>query len=609
MKLRILIAAVIAAVVAAAAIAYQTHTARSQPAPSLTAYVPQDALLSIESPNFAALLHRWQNSAESKSWLASENYSVFQNSRLFGRLSDAQDQFATAAGIPAGTQLLNQVAGQQSVFAWYDVGNLEFLYITRMPAVQSNRTMLLQSRAKFERRHSGNADFYIRIDTPAGGQQRTVAFAQVSTPSGDLLLLATREDLISNALALIAGHAEVQSLSQETWFTDASAGLKKERATEKSPPALHMVLNLDRIVPMAQFRTYWVQQNITWMHQYRAAVSDLYLEPTAFREERALLPKTSEPAAPTSDASQLATLAPPNTGFFRALATSDPTDAVTALQEKLLGAYTPQKPRNEYAPDPDLDAPQIGSDTDLETRIDTPPPIAPAASYQALTKTLADANFDAVLTLSSAQSPTNQEGLWVPIHSAVVLHAANPWNPQSLADALQQSLRGSLTAANLGIEFRPAPAVAQTIYALTGPRPLFFTIVASPTRGNLAILADDQPLLLAILQQSTQPAAPATSPATLIAGFDHTSQRAPYARLTALIDGTNHPPLRTVPTATTDSNAPLPDPAQTTSIPTFFSQDMRSLSDTFAALQSERLVQRTQGGNLRQTVTYQWQSQ
>jgi hypothetical protein len=604
-KLRILIACILAAALAAAAIAYQTHAARPQPAPSLTAYVPQDALLSIESPNFAALLHRWQNSAESKSWLASENYSVFQNSRLFGRLSDAQDQFAAAGGVPAGTQFLNQVAGQQSVFAWYDVANLEFLYITRMPAAQSNQTTLLQSRSTFERRHAGNADFYIRT---SGKTYGTVAFAQVSTPSGDLLLLATREDLIANALALIAGKAQVQSLAQEPWFTDASAALP----SQKSPPALHMVLNLDRIVPLPQFRTYWIQQNITWMHQYRAAVSDLYLEPAAFREERALLPKSSEPAPSATDISALTTLVPPQTGVFRALATSNPSDAVNALQEKLLGAYTPEKPRNEYAPDPDLETPQSGSDTDLETRIDTLPPAAAKASYDALTNTLTSANFDAVLTLSSAQSPANKDGLWVPIRSAVVLHAANPWNPQSLAAALQQSLRGSLTAANLGIEFHPTsvPAVAQTVYALTGPRPLFFSIVASPARGNLAILADDQPLLRAILQQSTQPAAPATHPATLIAGFDHTSQRAPYARLTALIDGTNHPPVRTQPPTSTDANSPPPDPSPTTpSSPNFFSQDMQSLSDTFAALQSERLVQRTLDGNLRQTVTYQWQPQ
>jgi hypothetical protein len=618
-KLHIALAAIL--FITLAALAYQSH-APHQPVvpPSLTAYVPQDALLSIESPDFAALLKRWSNSAESKSWLTSDNYSVFQNSRLFSRLSDAQEQFAATAGVPAGIPLLSQVAGTQSVFAWYDVGNLEFLYITHMSAGQANRTALLQSRSSFQRRHAGNADFYIRTGTPAGGQQRTVAFAQVSTPSGDLLLLSTREDLIANALALVAGNATVQPLDREPWFTDASAALP----WEKSPPALHMVLNLDRIVPMAQFRTYWVQQNITWMDQYRAAVSDLYLEPSSFREERVLLPKSPPQLASTSatDASQLAALAPPGTGFFRALVTTNPLDAVDAIQEKLLGAYTPEKARDEYAPDPDIEPPQSGSAGDLETRIDTPTPVSASASYDALTHTLQSAGFDALLTLCSAQLPAAKEGLWVPIHSAVVLHAANPWNPQILASALQQSLRGSLTASDLGIEFHPTQAPSnQTIYALTGPRPLFFATTTSAVQGNLAILSDDQPELLTLLAGVHQPVQP-TSAASLVAGFNHTSQRAPYIRLSSLIDGNNQKPSAT-PTSVplqppanseaddSDQTPPTPYAADTrvNANPTFFSHNIRSLSDTFITLDSERLVQRTVDSNLRQTVTYQWQPQ
>ena len=187
---------------ASIAIAYQIRAAQQPAAPaSLTAYVPQDALLTIESPDFSALLHQWTNSAESKSWLSSDNYSVFQNSRLFVRLNDAQTSFATAAGSPAGVDLLSQVAGKQSVFAWYDIGKLEFLYITRMPADQADRTQIFQARSTFQRRHAGNSDFYIRT---SGGDYGTVAFARVPGASGDLVLLSTREDLIANALKLIA---------------------------------------------------------------------------------------------------------------------------------------------------------------------------------------------------------------------------------------------------------------------------------------------------------------------------------------------------------------------------------------------------------------------
>ncbi len=581
-----------------AAVAYQVRTAQRSVAPqSLTAYVPQDALLTIESPDFAALLHRWTNSAESKTWLASDNYAVFQNSRLFGRLTDAQTTFATAAGIPAGANLLNQVAGEESVFAWYDIGKLEFLYITRMPAAQANQSQLLQSRSSYQRRHAGNSDFYIRTSNT---DYSTVAFAQVSTPSGDLLLLATREDLIANALTLIAARSPANSVRQEPWFRDATAALPPERPV----PALHMVLNLDLIAKDPHFQSYWIQRNITWTRQFRAAASDLYLEPRRFREERVLLPKspTSETAA-APDIAALAALAPPSTGVLRAVATGDPSIAVTAIQEKLLGSYTAPPPDTEYAPDPDLETPQTGSAGDLEILIDTPPPVSPTASADGLTQVFQSANLDAVLTLSSAQSPAERGAVWVPIHSAVVLHAASPASPQAVASALQQELRGSLTAANIGIDLHPTDEAGTTIYAVTGPQPLLFALSSTPANGNLILLADDKPLLVDLLhnlatisQQKT-----ATS-VTLIAAFNHTSQRTPYARLTSLIDGTNNQAREPSPNVAADPNG------NAGGAPTFFSRNIRSLSDAFATLESERVIERTVDSNLRQTVTYTWQT-
>jgi hypothetical protein len=584
MKPRILVlAAVLTAIATVAALAYQSRRPATVAPKRLTAFLPQDALLTIESPNFAALLQRWQSSQEAKTWLASDDYAVFQNSGLFLHLASFQDEFAQAAGIPLGTPFLNQIAGAESVFAWYDIRELQFLYITRMAPGQAAQIQLLQSRGRFERRHAGNADFFLRTTT-TDGATRTVAFAQLSTPSGDLLLLATREDLLANALALLAGNAPVSSVAQEPWFHDASAALPPE----KSPPALHMVLNLDRIAVDPHFESRWIQQNISEMRQYRAAVTDLYLEPTAFREERALLPKSPPSGANPTDVTALAALAPPETGLARAVATENPADAIAAIQEKLLGTQAPAKTNPETAPDPTLEAPQTGTKQDLETRIDTPPPAAATASTQALSQALQTAHLDAVLTLGSALPPTT---LWVPIHSAVVLRATSTFNPQMLANTLQQALRGSLTTSNLGIEFHPATVFGHEIYALTGPHPLFFAVSSTPTQGNLALLTDNQPLLLQLLNNASTPAPHPAAPATTIAVFNHATQREPYARLTALIDGTNTP--------LTPGVSPQP--------PAFFSQNIASLSATFARLESERFTQSPTPTSLRQTVLYQWQ--
>jgi hypothetical protein len=592
----------LAATSAAAAIGYQMHTAASHAAPtSLSAYVPQNALLTLESPDFASLLNRWSSSPESKSWLASDNYSVFQNSRLFGRLTDAQTAFADAAGIPANTDLLHQIAGKQSIFAWYDIGKLEFLYITRISPTQAAQSQLLQSRSTFQLRHAGSSDFYIRTKST---DFSTVAFAQVHTPSGDLLLLATREDLIANALNLIAATPSTASIQQEPWFADATSALAAQTGTaESTPPALHMVLNLDRIVPDPHFRSYWIQRNITWTKQFRAAASDLYLSPNTFREERILLPKSTldAPASPLLTA--LAELPPTDTGVFRATATHDTAFAITAIQEKLLGADTAPHDTSSYAPDPSLDAPTSGSSADLETSIDTLPPVPASASTAALAHALQASGLDAVLTLASAETPSEKSALWIPIHSGVVLHTTSAVTSTDLAAALQQTLRGTLTASNLGISFQSQTESGTSVFALTGPRPLFFAIPSSPL-GNLIFLTDDQPLLLSLLHNlSTTKSTTDDIPATTIAVFHHTTQRAPYLRLTSLIDGTNNPTPKNSPS--NDNGDPN---TEVTATPTFFNKNIGSLSSTFAALDSERVLEQSSGPNLRQTVIYTWKA-
>jgi len=447
MKLRSkpIFAAVSVLLCALAAWAFQAaRQAAAPPPPSLTAMLPQGALLTIESPDFAALLHSWNASPEQKAWLASDNNRVFSNSRLFGRLNDARTEFEAAATPPKGESpsfdgdFLTQVAGRQSIFAWYDIGNLEFLYITRISSAQAANISLLKQRAGWSVRQSAGVTFYLRKTSSADaasdsaqGKARTVAFAQ----DNGLLILATREDLIANALALIHPAPNAQSVATEPWYAEVSAAL----APQTPAPGLHMVLNLDRLTRLAYFRSYWVQGNISQMQQYRAAVSDLYLTPAQFREERALLPADPDSLADEADVASLAALAPASNGVYRARATSDPDEAVAALEEKLLGRIALADVPSKSAPDPSLDAPQSGSSTDLETRVDTPAPVSEAVSNRALADALKAASLDAILTYSTAQPPATAAGLWVPIHSAVVLHAKSAWNPQALQTALQQS--------------------------------------------------------------------------------------------------------------------------------------------------------------------------
>jgi hypothetical protein len=564
--------------------AYQaTRPPATKPA-SLAAMLPQGALLTIETPDFAGLLRDWNASPEQRGWLKSENYGVFANSHLFGRLNDARAEFEAAANATPERDnafdgdFLRQVAGGESAFAWYDVNSLEFLYITRVSEAQAGKISLLKQRAGWTARQSAGLTFYLRTGggsaDSAVGKARTVGFAVVPDAGGDLLVLGTREDLIANALGLIRPEKGVFSVVNEGWYTEVSAAQTPHFVT-----TLHMVLNLERLVKLPAFSSYWIQENGAEIGKYRSAVVDLVREPKAFREERTLIPKSGEDAVSTEvDLGALVGLLPAD-GVYRAMAGPEVKDAVAMLDEKMLG-----RPREEAllatnAPDPELRVRGAGSAADLETRIDAAPLVLAGASSEVLRGLLQAAAPDAVVSYTSARMPAEEGGVWVAIHNAVLLHASEPWRVEAVQAALQQSLRGSLTAAGLGLEFQAETAGGQTIYALGGPKPMWFAV-----RGGLWVLADDRALLVGILDH---PAVAAGVPATTLAGFNHSAQRAPFARLTGLIDGTNHG-------------------AEAAATPAYFSRNLGSLSDSFAALGSEQFTERRDGSNVRQTVVYAW---
>jgi hypothetical protein len=605
---------------AATAAVWSVFESTSQSAPNLAAMLPQGALLTIEAKDFTGLLKHWNDSPEKAAWLKSDNYSVFSRSRLFGRLGDAQGEFARAAGLPPDMSFLTEVAGARSVFAWYDIGNLEFLYITQLPSGAAEKTRLMQMRGKFATRQIGNQTFYVRTqpdpsgtseEDQAAGQPRTVAFAT----SGDWLLLATREDLMAGALTLISdknssakANNPLTSVSMEPWFTDA-------HAAAKDPGELRMTLNLEKIVPTPYFRSYWVQRNITEMKQFRSAVTDLHMDTDTFREERVLLPKSApEDANPTPNLAALTSLLPQHAGVYRAVASPTIDTAIASLNEKLLQRGAGASNNLRLAPEADLTVPEAGTAGDLETRIDSIA-IANAAHTNAgselapLRQTLADSGLESMMTLSRTNDAA--DGIWIPFQSAIVFSAAKDWDTAAMQSALLLAMQAHLTAGGLGLEWKPVQSKQGTYFEISEARPLELAI-----KGKLCLLADDPGLMLEMLQHlssatanretnrrsasrsgaksgPTSDTAGSPSQAIVLAGFDLPEERASFARWSTLVDRTSGP-------------AGASNQAGNASEPAFFSQNMRSLSDAFAALQSERLVERRDGTLTRQTVTYAW---
>ena len=264
----------ITAVVVAAAAGYW---ALAQPAPAqLPAIVPAGALVYLEAKDFGALVADWNGSAEKRTWLASANYQAFSRSSLFLKLGQAQTEFAAAAGLPADYALLGSVAGGNSALAIYNIGDLEFLYVTRLASARAVDTALWKSRGTYQTRTAGGVTYYLKEDAVS---RRTAAFAY----TGGMLLLATKGDLIAGALELIA-QTPRPSIASESWFSDAV------KAAAPGANQLRMVYNLERLIATPHFRSYWIQRNVSDLREFRCGLADLERASRGeMRERRVLL--------------------------------------------------------------------------------------------------------------------------------------------------------------------------------------------------------------------------------------------------------------------------------------------------------------------------------
>jgi hypothetical protein len=547
--------------------AYQAATS-SAPEPALSGFVPSGASLYLQTKDFSSLLADWDKSREKPLWLKSNNYEVFSRSRLFLRLKDASHEFSTAAGIPADTNLLAQVAGRQSALAIFDIGKLQFLYITRLPSASSMQSALWQTREKFETRSAGGVTFFVRRDPDSA---REVAFAV----NGGYLLLATQERLLAGALELMA-NGNAPSIESESWWSQSVAAASKESD-------LRMVLNLEKIVPSPYFRSYWVQPNISELENYSAAISDLTRSGKEFREDRILLRKApatigASAAAGPAAVADLVRFVPAQSGVYQVAANPAPAICLALLETKILAPHLGPAVAAKLAPDVLLSNGETGAATDLETRIDQPPVAATVSvdSMAPLQKLLAENPVSAILVVQSTER--NPDGVFVRIHSAIAFLGQSEWNEAAVRTALVDFVRPGLTTGDMGVEWDNNAGHIE----LDGLWPM-----AVAVRGKYLLVSDDAELLAGMLAKAKINPHATMEPAAYAAGFDHRHDRENFMRLTGLLDDA------------AGNSAPG-------HIPSFFSENIASLSSTLAGVASEKVVIRDTRDQENQTVAYEW---
>ena len=531
--------------------------------PELSRLTPPGPALYLEAKDLGALLRDWNGSQEKKLWLASDNFQVFSRSRLYLKLQQAQTEFAAAAGVPPDMDLLSNVAGAQSALAMYDIGKLEFLYITRLSSDRFAGGALWKTRGNFQPRQSAGLDYFVKTD-PA--TRRVAAFAAVK----DHVLLATREDALAAALSLLAGQ-EGPSVAGESWF----AGATREA---KSPGELRLVMNFEQLVKSPYFRSYWIQRNITELKQYTAAIADASRAPSELRENRVLLRATEiAPAWNEAAVGEIQRLAPSNASVYRAWASPSSNEAFRLLDRKFLRPRSNALVPSKSAPVVSLDGGAVGNEGDLETRIDEPPLETGASVAGELETLLAAIKLEAMLDVGATR--VQSDGVFVGTDSAVVLLAGSNWNARALRDAMAAALTRLLSSDQLGVHWVERRAGANIYHELDGLSPLSIA-----TNGRLLAIATRRELLESILSGiPNQPAAGAR----YAAAYRHAQELPNFVRMMRLIDA----PL---------AKATAPDAAE----PAFFSGNLASLGHTLGRVDSESIAVHDTGAVVTQSLVY-----
>ncbi len=542
------------ALLVAAGLAFQQVTANSR---DLATLVPPGPLLYLEAKSFHSLLAEWNGSNTKAAWLKSSDYEVFSRSRLLQRLELSQTEFAAAAGLPPDMNLLESAAGGQSAIALYDIGNLEFLYLTHMPAGQFGATELWKLRGSYQPRQAAGVSYYVKTD-PA--TRHTAAFAAAQ----GYVFLGTREDLVAGALTLLAGQTSV-SARQEAWFD------RSVQAT--GPPGeLRLVMNLARLAATPHFRSYWIQRNVSQVKRFSAGMADLNRAGGNYQEDRVFLRATEEQRAWNENAvTQAARFAPANAGFVQGWASPTPDQVWTLLHSRVLDPKPAGEASSNRAPQVNLTEGVSGSESDLETRIDSPPvDLTDQPEYQPLQRLLRAVPIDAMVQIRTTR--TLPGGVFAGIDSGVVLLSGADWDATATRNALSTALASAWSIGTIGGlwqqqgQYLELPGLASVKLAFN---------------GRALLIATSKELMDAML---ASPAA--TLPAARYAAiYRHARELKNLTHITALIDTPN-----AVAAGGTE--------------PPFFSRNLASLGETLSWVDSESITVHDTGASVKETVIY-----
>src|SRR5262245_12206120 len=435
---RVTLLVMIALCVAAGVWAVAQVSVAPQP---LSKWMPGGALLYLESSDFATQLQDWNRSDVRTNWLASKNNEHFLTTRLALKLKEVYGEFSGAAGFEPNLTELETVAGTDSALGLYDIGRLDLVYISKLPAARLAQNVLTRVRSDYQARTLASDTYYVRQSG-----NRSAAFAVVS----DYVVVSTREDLLVAALQLIHGSTTERSVSQDTSYTDSMTAMGSEA---DGSVALRLVMDLPRVIGTSYFRSYWVQRNTAEFRPYSALLSQVRRTAGALEEKRVLI-RTEQATISTHEAATAALqrYIPNDAGLFRLWDTTSVDFAMDLIRQKFFAAGSGPSIVRESAPAMGSDGP-VGSESDLQTRIDEAPKpsLGGGLILDPLKTIVAAAGVEAILHLESSVPP---DDTFVRSDAAIALRASSAWNAAAVQSALTSAVESYQSVGGTGLRWR-----------------------------------------------------------------------------------------------------------------------------------------------------------
>ena len=507
---------------------------------TVASLLPAGALLYLEAKDFHRILSQWNGSSEKKSWLGSRNFQQLSVSRLIERLSQAQGEVESIAGIPVNMDFTDQVAGSRSGFAFYDFSKLTFVYATEIGENRLEGSALWRSRRSFQSREVAGVPFYLKADAAS---HRTVAFASYK----GWLTIATDEERMAQTLTLLSG-GKAPAVAGEPWYVRAV----KERAEQGD---LRLVYNMAAVLATPQFRSYWLHRNASELKPFSSGISDLFERADGFEEQRMMLRNDGPLTAVSPDSALADALAYSSADDSLVRGWSRPDTALIAdLVQQVLGGQKIGSTHSDLAaPAIAPEAGAVGTESDLEVRIDQPPFIRPSErSVAPLTEALLAMEPTAMAHVQT--TTVLRDGVFVLPGSGLVFICKNPD-----ARKLEAALNQAASASEAGSLDRLQAKVDGKVVSLS--------------RIDLSAGTDRR------LPPQT----------TYVAFYNHAVEWPHYRKLFAVLDA--------------PSGAREPGMASET--PAFFSGNVGDLGTALSSLQSASIVSADSGSTVRETVRYQ----